>query len=260
MDRIRVGVEEADGEGLDAGSFDEVADRPAYPVEVQRLGHRPVGGHPLADLPPLPPGDERIGPRQPEIEEVVALLEADVEKVAEPRGHQHPRPRSPALDDRVGDEGGAVGDGVDVAHRDAFAPEEGGYAFEHRRRGVDGRLERVLAEQPQRERVHGADHGVVEVGAVRGEGVVGHHLAADALAHLGRGRLGEGDGGDLGHLGGAEQPQVALHEHVRLAAPRARGHGEVGGLGLDDGALLAGQLDHLCLVNWLTRHMWRKSQ
>ena len=95
MGRIRVGVEEADGEGFDAGSFDEVADRPPHPVEVQRLDHRPVGGHPLSDLPPLPPGNERIGPRQPEIEEVVALLEADVEKVAEPCGHQHPRPSLP---------------------------------------------------------------------------------------------------------------------------------------------------------------------
>ena len=133
---VGVGVEEADRERLDAGRVDQVPHRLAHAVRVQRLDHRAVGRDPLAHLPAAAARDERIGPPEPEVEQVVALLEAHVEDVAEPRGHEHPGRRPAPLDDRVGDEGGSVGDRVDLGHRDVLAGEEGGRALDHRGRGV----------------------------------------------------------------------------------------------------------------------------
>ena len=85
--------------------------------------------HPLANLPAQAPRNERIGPREPKVEQVVALLEAYVEDVAEPRGHQHAGLRATPFDDRVGDEGRAVRDRVDLGHEHVFAAQKGGGAF-----------------------------------------------------------------------------------------------------------------------------------
>ena len=142
--RIGVGVEEADGEGLDAGPVHEAANRLAHALAVQALDHRPVVPDPFADLAAKPPRDQRIRPREPQVEQVVALLEAHVEEVAEPRGHQHPGLRPPPLDDRVGDEGRAVGDRLDRGHRDVLAVEEGGRPVEHRDRRIGRRGELLV--------------------------------------------------------------------------------------------------------------------
>ena len=107
---IGIGVQEADGERLDAGRFDEVADRRAGAFEVQGRDHLSVVTDPLRDLAAQVPRNERIGPCEPKVEQVVALLEAHVEDVAEPRGHQHAGLRAAPFDDRVGDEGRAVRD------------------------------------------------------------------------------------------------------------------------------------------------------
>ena len=104
---------------------DETAHRLVHAASVEGLDHAAVMRDPFADFPAKPPRNQGIGPPQPEIEEVVTLLESHVEDVAEPRGHQHPRLRPPPLDDRVGDEGGAVGDRLDLRHRDVLAVEEG---------------------------------------------------------------------------------------------------------------------------------------
>ena len=146
--RVGVGVEEADGERLDAGRVDQIAHRRAHFLRIQRLDHRTVGRDPLADLPAAAARDEGIGPPEPEVEQVVALLEAHVEDVAEPRGHQHPGRRPATLDDRVGDEGGAVGDRIDPGHRDVLAGEQGGRALDHRGRGVGRRGEPLVDRDP----------------------------------------------------------------------------------------------------------------
>ena len=130
---------------------------------------------------------------------------------------------------------------------------------EHGGRGVETRLDGVLAQQAQAQRVHGPDRRLVEQRAVLLQRGVRHHLAAHALAHLGGGRLGEGDRRDLRDRAVAQQPQVALDEHARLAAARARRDREVRGLRLDDRPLLARQV-HFDLVNWLTRQMCWKAQ
>ena len=87
----------------DAGHFDEVADRHPGALEAQGRDDLSVVTHPLRDLPAQAPWYERIGPCEPKVEQVVALLEAHVEDVAEPRGHQHAGLRAAPFDDRVGD-------------------------------------------------------------------------------------------------------------------------------------------------------------
>ena len=68
------------------------------------------------------------------------------------------------------------------------APQQLGLVVrQHVGRGIDGRLDRVLTQQPQRERVDGADRGLVHVPAIVRQRRVGHHRAAHALAHLGGG-------------------------------------------------------------------------
>ena len=141
VDGIGVGVQEADGERLDAGRLDEVADRRPDALEVQGRDHPSVVTHPLRDLPAQAPRNKGIGPREPKIEQVVALLEAHVEDVAEPRGDQHPGLRATPFDDRVGDQRRAVRDGFDLGHGHVFAPQEGSRAFNHRNRGVGRRGE-----------------------------------------------------------------------------------------------------------------------
>ena len=131
---------------------------------------------------------------------------------------------------------------------------------EHGSRGVEYRLDGVLAQQAQAQRVHRPDRRLVEQGAMLLQRGVQHHRAAHPLAHLGGGRLGEGDRRDLRDRAVAQQPQVALDQHAGLAAARAGRDREVRGVRLDDRSLLAGQVHCLRLVNWLTRQIWRKAQ
>ena len=138
---IGIRVQEADGERLDAGRFDEVAHRRPGALEVQGRDHLSVVTHPLRDLPAQAPWCERVGPREPKVEQVVSLLEAHVEDVAEPLGHQHAGLRPAPFDDRVGDQRRAVRDRLDLGHGHVFAPQEGGGAFNHRNRGVGRRGE-----------------------------------------------------------------------------------------------------------------------
>ena len=130
---------------------------------------------------------------------------------------------------------------------------------EHGSRGVEPRLDGVLAQQAQAERVHRPDRRLVEQLAMLLQRGVRHHRAAHPLAHLRGGRLGEGDRRDLRDRAAAQQLQVAFDEDMGLAAARAGHDREVRGLRLDDHPLLAGQV-HFDLVNWLTRQTWRKSQ
>ena len=135
---VGVRVQEADGERVDAGRLDQVADRRTGALQVQGCDHPSVVIHPLRHLPAQAPGYERVGPCESEVEQVVALLEAHVEDVAEPRGHQHAGPRAAPLDDRVGDQRRAVRDRLDLDHGHVLAAQQGGGAFDDRNRGVGG--------------------------------------------------------------------------------------------------------------------------
>ena len=131
---------------------------------------------------------------------------------------------------------------------------------EHGSRGVEPRLDGVLAQQAQAQRVHRPDRRLVEQLAVLLQRGVRHHRAAHPLAHLRGGRLGEGDRRDLRDRAVRSAAAGSVRRaHARLAAARAGHDREVRGLRLDDHPLLAGQV-HFDLVNWLTRQTWRKSQ
>ena len=135
---IGIGVQEADGERFDAGRFDEVADGLPGAFEVQGLDDSSVVTHAFADLSAQATRNERLGPGDSQVEQVVALLESHVEDVAKPRGHQHACRRSAPFDDRVGDQRRAVGDGLHLGNRHALALQQGGGAVDDR----DGRVSR----------------------------------------------------------------------------------------------------------------------
>ena len=142
-----------------------------------------------------------------------------------------------------------LGGGVDRLRACGPAEQFGLVLGEHLRCRVDRRLDRMLAQQAERQRVQRADRRLVQVLAVAGEGVVGHHCAAHALAHLRSGGLRERHRRDLREAATFQQPQVALDQDVRLAAPGACRDREVGGVRLDDRELLGGQLHVFHRVN-----------
>ena len=99
--RVAVGVEEADGEGLDPG-LDEVGDLAAGLLLVERHDHAPVAVQTLVDLPAEGPRDERLRKAQEQIVDVVALLGSHLEDVPEPTRRQETERAPVPLDDRVG--------------------------------------------------------------------------------------------------------------------------------------------------------------
>ena len=97
--------------------------------------------------------------------------------------------------------------------------------------GIEVRLQRKLAEQRQAEGVDGADGNLVDAVAQLTP-ASRRNLAAlsrraecrdNPLAHLGRGLACEGHGEDVRRIdAGAQQVDVAIDEHARLAGPRRR--------------------------------------
>ena len=67
----------------------------------------------------MPPGNERFGEAEEQIVDVIALLTAVLQHVAEPTRRYEPEGGTAAFDDGVGDEGRSVHDLVDVAQGDA---------------------------------------------------------------------------------------------------------------------------------------------
>ena len=114
---------------------------------------------------------------------------------------------------------------------------------------IDRRLDGVLAQQAQTQRVDRPDRRLVEQRAVVLERRLGHHCPAHPLAHLGGGGLGEGHRRDLRDRAFAQQPQVALDQYAGLAAARAGGDRQVGGVRLDDRPLFGGQFHCFNRVN-----------
>src|SRR3954467_12567868 len=83
-------------------------------------------------------GDEGLGVLQEEVVDVVALLGAHFEDVAEALGGDEAELGAAALDEGVGDEGGAVDDVADVGEVQAGVGDDAGEAFERAAGGVAG--------------------------------------------------------------------------------------------------------------------------
>ena len=94
------------------------------------------------------------------------------------------------------------------------------------------------------------------------EVVFGHHVATHPLPHLRRCRVGEGDGGYLAYLVGAEEGDIALDQDAGLAGAGTGGDDDVAVDVCDDGCLLGGEIHccHFQRENSLTRQACLKAQ
>ena len=102
-------------------------------------------------------------------------------------------------------------------------------------------LHRMLAQNLPAQRMQRADHRLVQVAAVAGQLRPLVHGAPHPVAHLGGGRVGKGDRGDLRNAALGQQGQVALDQHAGLAAAGAGGDQDVAAAVGDDGLLLRRQ-------------------
>ena len=109
VDRVGVGVQQADRDRLDALLGERPGDRPDR-VLVERDEHLAVPVEPFRDPEAQRPRDERDGLLELDVVQRRPDLAADLEDVAEALGRDQRGPRDLALDDRVGRHGRAVDD------------------------------------------------------------------------------------------------------------------------------------------------------
>ena len=173
--RIEIGMQEADGDRLDAVARHRFGERRTQPFEIGRSQHRAVVFDALRHFEAQMARHQRLGKPDAQIEEVVAALEPDIERVAEALAHEHRRRRAFAFDHRIGHQRGAVDDRRQLRDGDPGLGRDDADALDHglRRIGSAGQalMRRDLA------------HLVVE------EREIGERAAdvdADAVALLGR--------------------------------------------------------------------------
>ena len=106
--RVGVGVEEAHHHAVHALAPDDSGE-PPQPILVQRAVHGAVRPPPLRDLQPQRPLDQRLRMIEVDVVHLRPGLAADLEEVAEPVGGDQRDLAAAALDQRVGADGGAVG-------------------------------------------------------------------------------------------------------------------------------------------------------
>ena len=116
--RVLVRVKEADGQCFHLAR-DQVGDRAAHLVEVDRHADRAVSGHPLVDLATEVPGHQGLGELQKEIVDVVALLDSHLERVAEAPCREKRKPGARPLDDGVGDQRRPVDELTNLRQRES---------------------------------------------------------------------------------------------------------------------------------------------
>ena len=115
--RVAVGVEEANRHRLDPFR-QQRAQRRADGGFVQSDDDIAVAVHSLGHFQAEVARDQWFGKAEEQVVDVVALLRAHLEHVAEPGGSEQAELGPLALDDRVGDERGAVHDFAYVGERD----------------------------------------------------------------------------------------------------------------------------------------------
>ncbi len=140
---VAVAVHQDDRDGAEAGREGRLEAGPRL-VAVERRLDRAVGAHPLLDLDDV--AVELLGQHDVAREDVGAVLVADAQRVAQAlRDGQHGG-RALALEERVGGDGGAHLDGVDLGRGQRLVlaePEAVADALDRRVRVVLG----VLGEQ-----------------------------------------------------------------------------------------------------------------
>ena len=121
MRGIAIGVEEADRDRLRA-RLAQRARRAAHRLLVERRDDGAVAVDALRHFEPAASRHQRVGEGEEQVVDVVALLGAGFEHVAEPGRGDQPELRALALDQRIGDERGAVHDFRHVSQRSPHAP------------------------------------------------------------------------------------------------------------------------------------------
>ena len=109
----------ADRDRLDSFLLDQTRHGLAHPRLVERNDNRAIGIDSLGDSRAAAPGgekDRRLGGHE-EVVHARALLPADLQHVLESLGHQETDARALLLEDRVGGDGRAVHEAVDVPRR-----------------------------------------------------------------------------------------------------------------------------------------------
>jgi hypothetical protein len=107
-------------------------------------------GDALVDLAAQPARDDRPRENEPQVEEIVAAFAPDIENVAHAGRHQHSGPRALALDQRVGDERGAMHQSGYRADSDAARVQQRLHAVQNGRRRILGRgQELVQRDRPR---------------------------------------------------------------------------------------------------------------
>ena len=119
--RIAKREEVADRDRLDPFLLDQARHRRMHPRLVEGHDDGAVGTNPLGDPRPAAPGSEehRCFGGHEEVVHARALLPADLEHILEPFRHQQTDARALLFEDRVGGDGGAVHEALDVSRRRA---------------------------------------------------------------------------------------------------------------------------------------------
>ena len=164
-------MKKADRHGLDAVGFDGGFERRFERREIGRGADRAVIGDAFADLEAEVAWHQRRGKPDAQIEQVVAPLKSDIERVAKTGGDQHRGRRAPPLDERVGDECGPVDQRRDLGDGDAGLGGQCTNPLDHRLRRIVRRGQPLMG--------HDLAGGVVEQGEI---GERAADIDADAVA------------------------------------------------------------------------------
>ena len=159
---VGVGVQQADRHHLDPLIAEQRREAPRLGlVERDQDAARVVDA--LGHLEPQRPRHDRGLPaRQVEAVQVIALLPADLQHVAEPPRRDQGGPRPPPLQHRVGRHGRAVGQAGDLLVR----PEQDTEPFQHRLGGIAGRQDLLHPQRPAGQRLrHQIGEGAADIDA-----------------------------------------------------------------------------------------------
>ena len=113
MRGVAIGMQKTDGDGFHSVGLQRPGGG-AHGVEVQRNDGVAIPVHAFRHFQPVAAGHQRIGVLQEQVVDVVALLGPHLQDVAEALRGDQAQFRPAPLDQRVGDQRGAVDDIADI--------------------------------------------------------------------------------------------------------------------------------------------------
>ena len=157
---------------------------------VQRLQHAAVIGQPLGDLQPAAARHQRFREFQEQVVDVVALLDAELQHVAEAARRQQPQLRAMPLDQRVRHQRGAVQQFPHLGHADARRRAHRADAFQRAIRRVLRRCQAFVQANGAGRSIqqHEVGEGATDIEAkpIAGGCGIGGHVFPSGKADAGR--------------------------------------------------------------------------